>query len=129
MADMAAVISAEIVEGAARAEAFAAGRTLLDAGAVSELESFDGGTDGLVADGDGEHDVWIGIRYQFLVGECDCANAEPVATSDEYLQAAADDEVEPPELCAHAVAVALAAIEDRLPWATAPADHRPRYQR
>lgn len=129
MADMAAVISAEIVEGAARTGAFAAGRTLLDAGAVSELESFDGGTDGLVADGDDEHDVWIGIRYQFLVGECDCANAEPVATFDEYLQAAADDEVEPPELCAHAVAVALAAIEDRLPWATAPAGHRPRYHR
>jgi hypothetical protein len=127
MCGMAAVISAGIVEGAARAGAFAAGRALLDAGAVTELESFDGGAGGLVADGDGEHDVWAGIRYRFLVGECDCADAEPAATSDEYLQAAADDEADPPGLCAHAVAVALAAIEDRLPWAAAPIDHRPLY--
>jgi hypothetical protein len=129
MCAMAAVISAGIVEGAARAGAFPAGRALLDAGAVTELESFDGGASALVADDDGTHDAWAGIRYQFLVGECDCADAEPVATSDEYLQAAADDEVDPPELCAHAVAVALAAIEDGLPWASAPADHRPLYLR
>lgn len=96
---MAAVIGAGTVEGAARAGAFAAGRALLDAGAVVELESFDGGASGLVRDGGGTHGVWVGIRYQFLVGECDCAAAEPVATSDEYLEAAADDEVEPPELC------------------------------
>src|SRR5215469_7264887 len=127
MCGMAAVMIAEIVEGAARAGAFDAGRTMLDAGAVTELESFDGGASGFVADGVGTHDVWVGIRYQFLVGECDCADAQSVATSGEYLQAAADDEVEPPELCAHAVAVALAAIEDALPWATAPADHRPLY--
>jgi hypothetical protein len=126
---MAAVMSAGIVEGAARAGAFPAGQALLDTGAVAELESFDGGASALVAADDGTHDVWVGIRYQFLVGECDCADAEPVATSDEYLQAAGDDEVDPPELCPHAAAVALAAIEDRLPWASAPADHRPRYLR
>jgi hypothetical protein len=129
MCAMAAVMNAEIVESAARAGAFPAGRVLLDAGAVTELESFDGGAGALVADDDGTHDVWAGIRYQFLVGECDCASAEPVATSDEYLQAAADDEVDPPELCAHAVAVALAATEDGLPWASAPADHRPLHLR
>ena len=127
MCGMAAAIGAGIVEDAARAGAFAAGRALIHTGAVIELESFDGGASGLVEDGGGTHDVWVGIRYQFLVGECDCADAEPVATSDEYLQAAADDEVEPPELCVHAVAIALAAIEDRLPWAIAPADHRPLY--
>lgn len=129
MCGMAAVISTGIVEGAARAGAFTAGRAMLDSGAVAEAESFDGGTGGLVEDDDGTHDVWVGIRYQFLVGECDCADAEPVTTSDDYLQAAADDEVDAPELCAHAVAVALAAIEDRLPWATAPADHRPLHLR
>src|SRR5215469_18823806 len=99
MCAMVALISAEIVESAARAGAFPAGRALLDAEAVTELESFDGGAGALVADEDGAHDVWVGIRYQFLVGECDCASAEPVATSDEYLQLADDDEVEPPELC------------------------------
>jgi hypothetical protein len=129
MCAMAAVINAGIVESAARAGAYPAGRALLDAGAVTELESFDGGASALVAGDDGTRDAWAGIRYQFLVGECDCADAEPVATSDEYLQAAADDEVDPPELCAHAVAVALAAIEDGLSWASAPDDHRPLYLR
>ncbi|MCL2585233.1 MAG: hypothetical protein FWE35_22550 [Streptosporangiales bacterium] len=126
---MAAVISEGIVEGAARTGAFAAGRALLRAGAVAELESFDGGAGGLVTDRGAERDVWVGIRYRFLVGECDCADAKPEATSDEYLQAAADGEADPPELCAHAVAVALAAVEDGLPWASAPLDHRPLYLR
>jgi hypothetical protein len=126
MCGMTVLSGAEMVEGSARAGAFAAGRTLLDAGAVSELASVDGGASGRVADGDATHDVWAGFRGEFLVGECDCADSEPAATSDDYLQAAADDEVASPKLCAHAVAVALAAIEDRLPLATAPADHRPR---
>ena len=65
--NMAAVTSARIIEGAARAEAFAAGRTLLNAGAVTELESFDGGDSGLIADRGGTHHVWAGTRYQFLV--------------------------------------------------------------
>jgi hypothetical protein len=63
------------------------------------------------------------------VGECDCAGAAPETTSDGYLQAAADGEADGPELCAHAVAVALAAIGARLPWASAPAGHQPRHLR
>lgn len=126
---MAAVISAQIVEGAAREGAFEAGRELHDTGKVSGLESVDFGARGFVADNDTAHDVWVGIRYQFLVGECDCPDAAQETTTDDYLQAAEDDEADPPELCAHAVAVALSAIAARLPWASAPAGHRPRYSR
>lgn len=126
---MAAVISARTVERAARHGAFKAGKSLHDTGQVAGLQAADFGARGRVADTGTAHDVRVGIRYQFLVGECDCADAAPETTSDDYLQAAASGEQDRPELCAHAVAVALAAIDARLPWASAPAGHRPRYQR
>jgi hypothetical protein len=127
MCAMAAVISAQIVEGAAGGGCFEAGKALHGAGRVTGLEPVDFGASGLVADGGTTRDVWVGIRYRFLVGECDCADAATETTSDSYLQAAADGEAGGPELCAHAVAVALAAIGARLPWAPAPAGHQPRH--
>jgi hypothetical protein len=127
MCGMAAVISVRTIEGAARAGAFKAGKALHDAGLVTGLEPADFGATGLVTDAGAVRDVWVGIRYQFLVGECDCADADPQTTSDNYLEAAAD--ADGPELCAHAVAVALSAIAAGLPWASAPLGHRPRYLR
>jgi hypothetical protein len=43
----------------------------------------------LVGDPGAVRDVWVGIRYQFLVGECDRPDADPQTTSDDYLEAAA----------------------------------------
>jgi hypothetical protein len=126
---MAAIISARTIQATARAGAFEAGSALHDAGLVAWLEPTDSGAAGLVTDAAVVRDVWVGIRYQFLVGECDCAEADPQATSDEYLEAAAEGHMDRPELCPHAVAVALSAIVAGLPWALAPLSHRPRYLR
>jgi hypothetical protein len=126
---MAVIISARTVEEAASAGAFEAGSALHGAGRVAWLEPADSGAAGLVTDGAVVRDVWVGIRYEFLVGECDCAEADPQATSDEYLAAAAAEHMGRPELCAHAVAVALTAIAAGLPWDSAPLSHRPRYLR
>ena len=125
---MASVISARTVERAARHGAFKAGKSLHDTGQVAGLPRPISGRGAGSPHGHRAR-VRVGIRYQFLVGECDCADAAPETTSDDYLQAAASGEQDRPELCAHAVAVALAAIDARLPWASAPAGHRPRYQR
>jgi hypothetical protein len=126
---MAAIISARTIEEAASTGAFAVGSALHEAGLVAWLEPTDSGAAGLVTDGALVRDVWMGIRYQFLIGECDCPDADPQATSDEYLEAAAKGHMDRPELCAHAVAVALSGIAAGLPWATAPLSHRPRYLR
>ena len=126
---MAASISARTIEEAARAGAFQAGKALHDAGLIAWLEPADSGAAGLVTDSGVVRDVWVGIRQAFLVGECDCASADPRATSDDYLEAAASGAADKPELCAHAVAVALCAIAAELPWDPAPLSHRPRYLR
>jgi len=126
---MAASISARTIERAAGAGAFEAGRSLRDAGLVAWLEPTDRGAAGLVTDAGRVRDVWVGLRQEFLVGECDCDAADPRATSDDYLEAAAHGTADKPELCAHAVAVALCAIAAELPWSPAPLSHRPRYLR
>jgi hypothetical protein len=89
---MAAIISVQAIEGAARAGAVKAGSTL-HAGLVTGLEPADGGAAGLVAEDGAMREVWVGIRYQFLVGECDCVDADPQATSDDYLDAAAQGDL------------------------------------
>jgi uncharacterized Zn finger protein len=69
------------------------GREHLDQGRVFELEQEDGGVAAIVLDSARtEFDVWVGVVNGALTGECDCA--------------------ETGELCSHAVAVTLAALED-----------------
>ncbi|HEY5985505.1 MAG TPA: hypothetical protein VIV12_03835 [Streptosporangiaceae bacterium] len=117
---MAAIVTAQTVELAAHAGCFAPGRALHGAGSVTGVEPEDFGVSGSVSDADKDFDVWVGIRHRMLVGECDCPDADPQASSEEGLAALAGGRAEATGLCAHAVAVALAAIEHGLPWAPSP---------
>jgi hypothetical protein len=71
---------------------------------VRGLESGYGGANADVTAGPRQqHPVWVGVVDGTLTGECDCQAARRGAA-----------------LCAHAVAVALAAVDAGLPWAPAP---------
>ncbi len=76
---------------------------------VRDVTEVDGGVSALVSDEATVHTVWVGIVNGFLTGDCDgdgCPADEP---------------------CAHAVAVALAAFAESIPWlsvATPPAAGR-----
>ncbi len=101
---MAAVVVSENLKQAAAKGAFAVGRKLYDGAAVNGLEPGYGGATAVVAGSSGrEFDVWIGVAGGALAAECDCAAARRGAG-----------------LCAHAVAVGLAALDRQLPWAPAP---------
>lgn len=122
---MAAIVTSQTLELAARAGCFERGGALHSAGRVTEVEPSYFGATGFVQDGDAEYDVWVGIRHRLLVGECDCPDADPEASLEEHLMAVAAGRAEAAGLCAHAVAVALAAIDARLPWANSPAPDMP----
>ncbi len=122
---MAAVFSMEALEQAAGSLRLEAGEALHAAGRVTGVEPARFGVSGFVEDDSGEHEVWVGIRHWMLVGECDCPDADPQASSERYLAAVAAGRAEMAGLCVHAVALALAAIEQRLAWATPPVEPRP----
>ena len=105
---MAAVVEFEHLEQAALPGHFTAGEALRRSGAVSEVEPGYGGACGVVGDPDGsEYEVWIGIAHGVLTAECDCPEAEAVADSAA------------PGMCAHGVALGIAALEQGLPWTPA----------
>jgi hypothetical protein len=68
---------------------------LLRDGAVSDLEAVGGGARAVVRDGGIRFQPWVGVVDRALTGECDCPNGP------------GDDD----DLCAHAVAVALASFD------------------
>jgi hypothetical protein len=108
MVHMAAVVTEKSVEQAASPEALLAGRRLYASGAVSETAGAYAGAGGFVVDDTGtEFDVWVGVQNLRLVGECDCPDDAAPSVSA--------------QLCAHAVALALAAIDADITWAPAPA--------
>ncbi|WP_152645666.1 hypothetical protein [Streptacidiphilus albus] len=107
---MAAVVEFQHLEQAALPGHFTAGALLRRSGAVSEVEPGYGGACGVVGDPDGtEYEVWIGIAHGVLTAECDCPEAEAEADSAA------------PGMCAHGVALGIAALEQGLSWA--PATH------
>jgi uncharacterized Zn finger protein len=79
---------------------------LLDNGDVSDPEAVGGGARAVVTDGGSRFEPWVGVVDRAFTGDCDCP-ADP-----------GDD-----GLCAHAVAVALAAFEDGLRFAAAGIPH------
>lgn len=77
------------------AEVAAAADRLLRDDAVSDLEAVGGGARAVVRDGGIRFQPWVGVVDRALTGECDCPN-KPDHDDD---------------LCAHVVAVALAAFD------------------
>ncbi len=121
MEPMAAVIESQHLKQAALPGRYVAGAALHRAGAVSDVEPGYGGTCGVVTVTDGTaYEVWIGVRHRLLVAECDCPDAEPEAATDQRLASVARDRAAAPQLCAHGVALGLAALDRQLSWAPAP---------
>lgn len=110
----------QVVEHAGGYERLEAGEALQRAGRVTRAEPAFMGVSGTVQDDGAEHRVWVGIRQWMLVGECDCPGADPLVASEEHLAAVAAGQAETAGPCAHAVPLALTAIELKLPWATPP---------
>jgi hypothetical protein len=77
----------------------AADRLLRDDG-VSDLEAVGGGARAVVCDGGIRFQPWVGVVDRALTGDCDCADRP------------GDD-----DLCAHAVAVALVALDEEVKFA------------
>jgi uncharacterized Zn finger protein len=78
----------------------AAADRLLREGSVSELEALGGGARAVVSDGGIRFQPWVGVVDRAVTGDCDCTD-----------QPGDDD------LCAHAVAVALAALDAQMTFA------------
>jgi hypothetical protein len=115
----------QVVEHTGGYERLEAGEALHRAGRVTRAEPASVGVSGTVQDDGVEHRVWVGIRQWMLVGECDCPDADPLVSSEEHLAAVAAGQAETVGLCGHAVALALAAINLKLPWAMPPKEPRP----
>jgi hypothetical protein len=115
----------QVLEQTAGHEVLEAGEALQAAGRVTRAGPAYLGASGTVQDGSEDHQVWVGIRRWMLVSECDCPDADPLVSSGEHLAAVAAGQAETAGPCAHAVALALAAIEQELPWATPPQEPQP----
>ncbi|MEU4160234.1 hypothetical protein [Actinoplanes sp. NPDC026670] len=103
---MAVIIDVPAFRGSLPAEVADAAERLLSEGDVTELEQVGGGARAVVTDGGDRFEPWVGVVDRAFTGDCDCP-AEP-----------GDD-----GLCAHAVAVALAAFEDGVKFAAAGVPH------
>ncbi|MGH3912371.1 MAG: hypothetical protein ACRDTC_03010 [Pseudonocardiaceae bacterium] len=76
-------------------------------GRIRDLEAEDGGASAVIADPDcGLLEVWVGVVNGALTGECDCAEGVPG------------------DLCGHAVAVVLAALQNGLAFSSIPSRGR-----
>jgi hypothetical protein len=106
-------------------ERLEAGKALQAAGRVTGAKPAYLGVTGTVQDERAEHRVWVGIRQWMLVGECDCPDTDPLASVEEHLAAVAAGQAETAGPCVHAVALALAGIAQRLPWAAPPQEPQP----
>ena len=82
------------------AQVMAAADRLLREDAVTELEALGGGARAVVRDGGIRFQPWVGVVDRALTGDCDCVD-----------QPGDDD------LCAHAIAVALAALDAQVTFA------------
>jgi hypothetical protein len=83
---------------------FSEAEKLSTSGRLGELFATGGGASSTVYDdGESVHRVWVGVVSGAFSAECDCA------------EAAAD----PDELCVHAVAVTISALEGEFAWSSA----------
>ncbi|BEL07539.1 hypothetical protein Q0Z83_057300 [Actinoplanes sichuanensis] len=103
---MAVIIDVPAFRGSISGAVAAAAERLLDNGDVDELEPVGGGARAVVTDGADRFEPWVGVVDRVFTGDCDC----PADAGDDGL-------------CAHAVAVALAAFEDGIKFAAAGVPH------
>ncbi|MGC4805922.1 hypothetical protein [Micromonospora sp. DT233] len=97
---MAVRIDIDALRGEAGAVACDAAEKLLAAGQPAAITSEDGGASGVFREaGQPPYEVWVGITPDGFTTECDC----PADT----------------ELCAHAVALTVAAVRDGFDWSSA----------
>ncbi|HEY6797126.1 MAG TPA: hypothetical protein VI248_20840 [Kineosporiaceae bacterium] len=90
----------DMLAGAVDAEVFADAEWLLAHGVVGSIADATGGAAAVVQVGQGRRvEVWVGVVHGGLCAECDC-------------EAGRDD------LCAHAVAVTLAALRSGFTWSS-----------
>lgn len=97
---MAVRIDVSAFHGSIPAEVAMAADRLLRDGGVSDLEAVGGGARAVVADAGIRFQPWVGVVDRVFTGDCDCAGWS------------ADD-----DFCAHAVAVALAALDTDIRFA------------
>jgi uncharacterized Zn finger protein len=105
-------LDGDAVRDAADPKIYQAAEELVSSGGLGEIVEVGGGAAGSVHDGaDSSREVWVGVVSGALSAACDCAEAGP----------------DRGDLCAHAVALLLAAIRDDFPWASAatPPSHAP----
>ncbi|MFI7437789.1 SWIM zinc finger family protein [Micromonospora haikouensis] len=97
---MAVRIDIDALRDAAGPVACAAADILRAAGQPEQVVPVGGGASGVVSEaGQPPYEVWVGVTTDGFTAECDCPAAEG--------------------LCAHVVALSLAALEDELPWSSA----------
>ncbi|WP_431898118.1 hypothetical protein [Micromonospora haikouensis] len=97
---MAVRIDIDALRDAAGPVTCAAADSLRAAGQPERLVPVGGGASGVVSEaGQPPYEVWVGVTTDGFTAECDCLAAEA--------------------LCAHAMALSLAALEDELPWSSA----------
>jgi hypothetical protein len=94
----------ETVRQAVDPHVLTAAEELVKSGALGELTEVGGGVACLVTTGtEAGYDVWVGVAAGALVGECSCDSSWN----------------DPDDLCAHAVAVTLRALDDEFAWSSA----------
>lgn len=106
---MAVIINVEAFRDALPPAVHEAAAGLRRSGGVGELELAGGGVQAVVHDGATAYQPWVGVVGRVLSAECGCASDE--------------------DWCGHAVAVALAAVEQEVRWsgaATPPSAEPPR---
>ncbi|WP_433343345.1 SWIM zinc finger family protein [Micromonospora sp. CA-111912] len=99
---MAVRIDIDALRGEAGAVACDAADKLLAAGQPAAITSAGGGASGVIREGgQPPYEVWVGITADGFTAQCDCPARE--------------------ELCAHAVALTVAAVQGRFDWSSAAA--------
>lgn len=100
---MAVRLDVEAVRGAVDQAVYRAAEDLLESGHLCEIAEAGGGVSAMVDDGSGAGvEVWVGVVCGALTSECAC---QPPGT-------------EVADLCVHAVAVTLCAIDEAFAWSS-----------
>ncbi len=101
---MAVQFDIDDVRDAVDPELFERAEKLLDSGGLGEFTAFGGGVTCLVPNGtEPGYEVWVGVVATALTGECGCVAAE----------------ADPDELCLHALALAIGALDADFVWSSA----------